>query len=246
MTFRPHEEPPSRTDGGTGSWTTTRMLGVDPQERWKICSVYPKALYIHVQYCSAIIPALAEDSEKGYAYVEVGPIPGEKGYGEGKRDITYFKSAKQTAQELIDDDGYRIRGVFVPEGEEPTPQEIAAAVARRNEWWMKKMIPDGDSVYAQRRDAALVDGNAKLAAQWLGIKREWASMPTVGSYCPACREPIATGAGKCKHCGEYLVWDEDNIPTWKKKSSIAADQRRFFGDKTIADKKNEQAETPGE
>ena len=213
MTFRPYEELPS----GNDRFRTTRIIAVDVNERHPICSVYPAPLRFHVQWFQGTLPAL-ERGQK-YAKLIVPPIPSAKEYGEGKKDIQLIKGAKQCAEELLaGDDSYSLRGVFVPEGLEPTEAEIARAIAQRDEWW-GKMIAKADNDYAQRKSTGDVDGNAKLAAAWLGVKREWSSVVDSRAQCPCCTEPIKVGSRKCGSCQEYITWD-GGVPTWERQVAV--------------------------
>ncbi len=205
--FQPREEPVERGRG----FETTRIFAVSPDDRHKVCSVYPEPISIDAYGLHLIIPGLKPGEKYTYAWVPT--VPDVRDSGEGRRQVTFLYPAKRVAQQNFGDASYKCRGIFVPEGEDPTTEEIAAAERERNSWWEQKVIPDGDRDYAKRQDPGDVDGNAKLAIQWLGLKRAWGPIIETGGYCPACREAVKVDARKCKECGALINW-VDGVPIW--------------------------------
>ncbi len=100
-------------------------------------------------------------------------------------------------------------GFFVPEGDEPTDKEIAAARSRLDEW-ARRWVNKGDESFAVDQKPARVDFRAKLAARILRVKRAWSegmiADSTVTIPCPSCRLPIVSGATKCPSCGDRFTY----------------------------------------
>jgi hypothetical protein len=117
------------------------------------------------------------------------------------RRFPFTISAREIAEDLLQD--LQDHGVFVCAGARPTPDELAAATARRDAYY-HRLIADGDTLWARGHSFREISDMHRRAAIALGVEREWAYVPTRTSECPACGEKIKTGVAVCKHCHAIL------------------------------------------
>jgi hypothetical protein len=120
--------------------------------------------------------------------------------GDGRR-LPFAISAREIADDLLQD--LHDHGVFVCAGPRPTPDEIAAATARRDAYY-HRLIGEGDTLWARGHSFREISDLHRRAAMAIGAEREWAYVPMRLSDCPACGEKVKTGVAVCKHCGAIL------------------------------------------
>jgi len=98
-------------------------------------------------------------------------------------------------------------GVFVPDGKEPTPQEIAAARARLKETG-NALIQEAREAYDQgpRERAAVINDRHLYFARQFGINEGWVhSLHTQESVrCEMCGTFNPAGVAKCQKCNEVI------------------------------------------
>ena len=202
----------------------------------KVCNTWPAEFAIpHPTGPHYTIPAKPED--KRYAFLEVGPKPSTMDLGECRTLSLLNIPAKTLALDLIElspagrdpitgkmmaparvTSQFFERGLFVPEGDEPTDEELTAAETRRKRY-MLEQIRRGDAAYARDHGSPVnVPGDARIAAEFLKIERPWAgSMETVVSAaampCPIIStHTVNRGDKKCIVCNEWIGWDEKGQP----------------------------------
>ena len=195
----------------------------------KLCSVVPWDLYITHWSMQGVLPAAASGA---VGSVVVGPGVSKRDLGNNQHVAIVNISPRVMALDLMGLEAGRCdnrnrpktghssswweMGVFVPEGDEPTEEEVAAANARLRTWCTERVI-HGDNQYAMTKNAGAVDALAKKAARILKVDREWAQDLTEGSGgidCPCCRGRIRAGAKKCVHCNELVGYDKAGKPYW--------------------------------
>lgn len=120
--------------------------------------------------------------------------------GDGRR-LPFAISAREIADDLLQD--LQDHGVFVCVGARPTAEELAAAAARRDAFYLR-LIGEGDTLWARGHSFREISDLHRRAALALGIEREWAYVPARMSECPACGEKVKAGVAVCKHCGAIL------------------------------------------
>jgi hypothetical protein len=203
----------------------------------KIVSVFPEPIYIPHHSGHRNIPAKGKNQR--YAFVEVGPSVERIDLGEGQNLAMLSVSARRTAMDIIglseegkDELTGKVlapaytssdlfdQGLFVPEGAEPTEEELLAAEHRR-ELWMERMIIRGDKAWDVKNRLSDVPGEALLAARYRGITRPWFGA-TTGSRmeryqdgCPACGAELFTGKKVCGGPAAHLVLWEEGVAYWK-------------------------------
>ena len=190
----------------------------------RICGVYPaKAHIIH----SGKIYTVPEYRD-GMRVAMSDPVCAgteRKDYGNGQLLVLESISARDNALDAIGLSRERVNsrgertparttsdwwesGYFVPAGDEPTDDEIAAAKSRLNEW-ARKWVLKGAEIFGTTQKANQVDFRAKLAARILRVRRPWAegiSEVQQKTLRPSCRNEINTGATKCPACGDRFVY----------------------------------------
>ena len=117
------------------------------------------------------------------------------------RRFPFTISAREIAEDLLQD--LHDHGVFVCAGARPTPEELAAATARRDAYY-HRLIGEGDTMWARGHSFREISDLHRRAAMALGVEREWAYVPVRMSECPACGERVKTGVAICKHCHAIL------------------------------------------
>ena len=190
----------------------------------RICSVYPAKAYIVHGGRTVEVPECRDGDRCAMST----PIPAgteRKDYGNDQHLVLESIPARDNALDAIGLSRARVNsrgekinarttsdywecGYFVPDGDEPTDGEIAAARARLNEW-ARKWVLKGDDIFGTSQKASHVDFRAKLAARVLRVRRPWAegtSEVQQKSLCPSCRNEINAGATKCPACGDRFVY----------------------------------------
>jgi hypothetical protein len=117
------------------------------------------------------------------------------------RRLPFVISAREIAEDLLQD--LHDHGIFVCAGARPTPEELAAATARRDAYY-HRLIGEGDTMWARGHSFREISDLHRRAAIALGVEREWAYVPVRMSECPACGERVKTGVAVCKHCHAIL------------------------------------------
>lgn len=197
-----------------------------PDTPHKICSVFPKPIYFHNHNGSYTLPECPPGTP--YSYVEV--LPGLEKYDMGEDKHRVFQSipSKIVAEDFIGipngSTQYTDLGIFVPEGDTPTPTELASARKRLRAFWERK-IDEADREYGLRGQARFIDSNARLAVKELGLKREWAESrqpESATQECPACKKPMTVGAlihsvHDHQGCGVRISYDKERrpYPVWE-------------------------------
>jgi hypothetical protein len=120
--------------------------------------------------------------------------------GDGRR-LPFAISAREIADDLLQD--LHDHGIFVCAGPRPTPEEIAAATARRDAYY-HRLIAEGDTLWARGHSFREISDLHRRAAMTIGVEREWAYVPMRLSDCPACGEKVKSGVAVCKHCRAIL------------------------------------------
>jgi ribosomal protein L32 len=127
--------------------------------------------------------------------------------GDGRKGEKYW-TAQEIAQSVLaehnPDADLRRFGVFLCSGAAPTEEEISAAQARQDAFYMEQ-IQQADLVYSRtpHRPDAITDVQRR-AARALGIDRPWLVKMSPMSECPACGDSVRAGAAVCRHCGAIL------------------------------------------
>ncbi len=190
----------------------------------RICSVYPAKAYIIHGGRTVTVPE-CRDGDRCAMSDPIGSGTEEKDYGDHQRLVLESIAARDNAldaiglsRERVNSRGEKINarttsdwwesGYFVPEKDEPSDDEIAAARARLNEW-ARKWVLKGDDIFGTSQKASHVDFRAKLAARVLRVRRPWAegtSEVQQKTLCPSCRNEINAGATKCPACGDRFVY----------------------------------------
>lgn len=198
-----------------------------PRVTHKLCSVFPRPFYFH--------DANGQYELKGckpgqpFSFVEIQPGYDKYDLGEDKHVVALAITAKDIAKDYAmihqGSDMYTSRGVFVPEGEEPTPEEVAAARQKLAQW-AEETVRKADRMWSMTQKITDISDDAKLAAGVIAVEREWASDWTAIEKvaCPACGEPMNKGArihsvGQ-KGCGQRISYDESGKAFW-------ADEKRM-------------------
>ena len=109
--------------------------------------------------------------------------------------------ARDIAEGLLQD--LHDRGLFLCAGERTTAEELAAATARRDNYY-HQLVSDGDTMWARGHSFREISDLHRRAAIALGVEREWAYVPTRFDDCPACGEKVKPGVAVCKHCSAIL------------------------------------------
>lgn len=189
-----------------------------------ICSVYPAKAHITHSGKIYVIPEYRDNMRVAMSE-PIGPGNERKDYGNGQILVLESISARDNAldaigltRERVNSRGEKIvarttsdwweSGYFVPAGDEPTDEEIAAAKSRLAEW-ARKWVLKGDEIFGTTQKANQVDFRAKLAARILRVRRPWAegiSEVQQKTLCPSCRNEINAGATKCPSCGDRFVY----------------------------------------
>jgi hypothetical protein len=130
--------------------------------------------------------------------------------GDDRKGEKYW-TAKEIAQSVLaehnPDADLRRFGVFLCAGAHPTEQELTAAQARQDSFYLEQ-IHQADITYSRtpQRPDSITDVQRR-AARALGIDRPWLVKLAAMSECPACGGTVKAGAAICRHCG--MIMDEE-------------------------------------
>lgn len=190
----------------------------------RICSVYPAQAVITHGANTIVVPECKEGMRVAKSD-PVGPGTEKKDFGNDQKVVLESISSRDNALDAIgltrgrvNSRGEQIQarttsewfesGYFVPEGDEPSDDEVAKARERLRSWatrWLNK----GDEGFAVDQKPARVDFRAKLAARILRVRRAWSEgmiETTQTIQCPSCRLPMVNGATKCPSCGDRFTY----------------------------------------
>jgi hypothetical protein len=117
------------------------------------------------------------------------------------RRFPFTISAREIAEDLLQD--LHDHGVFVCAGARPSPDELAAATARRDAYY-HRLVGEGDTMWARGHSFREISDLHRRAAISLGVERDWAYVPLRMADCPACGEKVKPGVAVCKHCHAIL------------------------------------------
>lgn len=216
------------------STETIRVPGIT-NKKHKICSVYPVVVYLNGgRHGNYTLPPFDEEWKRvhpecpAYSFVEIRPGVMHKDEGEGQFKAFHMYTARTMALDFIgveltpvtDEATQEVtgyveqvnsrnlldRGIFVPEGDAPTEAEIAQARSNLVTYF-RSLIPIADEMWvSSNKRPKQIDNNARIAAKYLGIRREWAEVSGIAGRleCPACGEFIKPGIAKCPHCDAIL------------------------------------------
>lgn len=85
-------------------------------------------------------------------------------------------------------------GVFLPQGDEPSAEELESAEARLTQFYTH-LVARADRRWANRHNVPAFITNAEIrAAEYLRVRREWLFTPEVNVECPICMQPMPKGA----------------------------------------------------
>jgi hypothetical protein len=181
--------------------TTTLIRAVPDEDRHKICSIYPHE-FVFATHKNPILPACDKNAPKEqsgevdgikYTFVEIGPGRSVKDDSvdtgsqfieryEVRQEFTGKRMAYDVMGYSFNQNGemsdtpsartWRGRGVFVPEGDVPTKDELLAA---QKAWYETAVIEydRAQSDWAQYRKTSNIDDHQRLAAHLLNKNPEW-------------------------------------------------------------------------
>lgn len=215
----------------TGHGPQVTLKEYIPRVGHLLCSVFPRPFFFHDANGQYQLPAYTEDDPNGFASVVIQPGYDKYDLGEDKHISALSIPAKEIAKDyagiLAGSTSLTDRGVFVPEGDAPTKEEILAA-RKKLEAWAKDTVGKADRMWAQTQKITDISDDAKLAANTLSIERTWAQDwdPVEKINCPACNEPMNKGAkihsiGQ-KGCGQRINYDADGNAFWADEKRPAA------------------------
>lgn len=165
-----------------------------------IASVSDQDWYISRTYGVFHIPAC--EKGKPCSLLMVTPRGDALDLGDNRR-FPFTITAAEIAKDLIQD--LASHGVFVCAGARPTDDELAAAVACRDDWY-KNLVFEGDQMWARSHNYREISDQHRRAAMALGLEREWAYTPQKLKECEVCGEKVKPNVAMCKHCG--AIFDE--------------------------------------
>ena len=207
--------------GRTGRGPQVELTEFIPRKNHKICSVFPGEIHFHNHHGSYVLPGCPEG--KRFTFVEVQPGYNKYDLGEDKHLVHLSIAAKTIAEDFIGvisgRTDYIDRGVFVPEGDEPTDQELAEAEGHLRKW-LESKINEAEKVFAETGRMSWIDSNAKAAARRMGARFKWAEDFNAKQMidCPACARPMPKGAKIHSigegGCGQRILYDANGAPQW--------------------------------
>jgi hypothetical protein len=168
-----------------------------------VASVSDQDWYIsrtHGVYHIPACPKPSPESPQPYALLLITSRGDVIDLGDGRR-LPFAISAREIADDLLQD--LHDHGIFVCAGPRPTPEELAAAIMRRDAYY-HRLITEGDTLWARGHSFREISDLHRRAAMAIGAEREWAYVPMRLSDCPACGEKVKTGVAVCKHCRAIL------------------------------------------
>jgi len=118
--------------------------------------------------------------------------------------ITAREVAEDIARELNSDSGEgSFHGVFVAEGDVPTPAELADA-RQRLETFHRRLVDAADLEWERTKNPMFITDLERRAARLLGFEKPWLYDAKPLADCPVCAEKIKPGVAVCKSCGAIL------------------------------------------
>ncbi len=189
-------------NGGSDMRIDTQPKG-DTAATVAIASISDQDWYIsrtHGVYHIPACPKPSPDLPRPFAILLITSRGDVIDLGDGRR-LPFAISAREIADDLLQD--LHEQGIFVCAGARPTPDELAAATARRDAYY-HRLIGEGDTLWARGHSFREISDLHRRAAMTIGAEREWAYVPMRLSDCPACGEKVKTGVAVCKHCHAIL------------------------------------------
>ncbi len=118
--------------------------------------------------------------------------------------ITAREVAEDIARELNSDSGEgSFHGVFVAEGDVPTPAELSDARQRLNAFH-RRLVDAADLEWERTKNPMFITDLERRAARLLGLEKPWLYDARPLNDCPVCAEKIKPGVAVCKSCGAIL------------------------------------------
>lgn len=166
-----------------------------PLTTHKICSIFPIDLSLETRVvpgCNDKTPKeyLGEVGGVRYSFIEVGPKASRVFVGGGKNDtwevrmdVSSYDNARDMIGYVFSDnsdepvasgrsEAHEGRGLFVPKGENPTVEELAAAAQKQREFYEAE-CQKAQAWWAVHRNMQNITSLSVLAAKTLGHKYEW-------------------------------------------------------------------------
>ena len=105
--------------------------------------------------------------------------------------------------------GHEQFGMFVPEGDEPTKQELLAALKRLEDFY-RKHVDAAEASWSRNRDPRRINPVARIAGEYFGLNKEWLYDQGGQTVCPACKKSVPETAARCTNpvCGAILDWEK--------------------------------------
>ena len=118
--------------------------------------------------------------------------------------ITAREVAEDIARELNSDSGDgSFHGVFVAQGDVPTPEELSDA-RKRLENFHRRLVDAADLEWERTKNPMFITDLERRAARVLGLEKPWLYDAKPLNDCPLCAEKIKPGVAVCKSCGAIL------------------------------------------
>jgi len=190
--------PPAARGLGARRDIAPEIAPADTAATVSIASISDQDWYVSRTHGVYHIPACAKG--QAYALLMVTSRGDALDLGDNRR-FPFTISAREIAEDLLQD--LHDHGVFVCAGARPTSDELAAATARRDAYY-RRLIAEGDTLWARGHSFREISDMHRRAAIALGAEREWAYVPERTTDCPACGEKIKQGVAVCKHCHAIL------------------------------------------
>ncbi|HLW83367.1 MAG TPA: zinc ribbon domain-containing protein [Candidatus Acidoferrales bacterium] len=189
---------PIKTHSGDSRMLSAVNHEVRHENTATIASVSDQDFWVTRTYGAFHIPARPKNEP--YGFVVVTPRNDAIDIGDSRR-FTVQVSAREIAADIIQD--LEDHGIVVCEAARPSPEEISAAIERRDAWY-KQLVADADEMWARGHSYREISDMHRRAAKSLGLEREWAYVPQRSVDCPACGEKVRADVAMCKHCGATL------------------------------------------
>src|SRR6266404_4943656 len=113
--------------------------------------------------------------------------------------------ARQIAESVIRD--CKAFGIFVANGDDPTPEELAVARATMAVY-ARRALNQGHAVFQQYRHTRFISRHSIWAADFLHEKPEWPYENADAKVtCPSCKTAMPKDAAKCGSCQAVVDWN---------------------------------------
>ena len=198
MTALPNHPPLPSPHGDRRDIILGSPSSADTAATVTIASISDQDWYISRTHGVYHIPACPKGEP--YAVLLLTARPDALDLGDNRR-FPFTISAREIAEDLLQD--LRDHGVFVCAGARPTKEELAAASARRDTFYLR-LVTEADVMWARGHSYREISDLHRRAALALGMEREWAYVPVRLVDCPACGEKVKPGVAVCKHCHAIL------------------------------------------